>query len=55
MRKLALIALCAWATFAQTPTVHDPRLSVHTLVREDLFAGILANDEARLTKGERTV
>ena len=55
MRKLALLVLCAWSSSAQTPTVHDPRLSVHTLVREDLFAGLLANDEARLTNGERTV
>jgi hypothetical protein len=55
MRKLALIVLCAWSTSAETSTVHDSRLSVHTLVREDLFAGILANDEARLSKGERTL
>src|SRR5687767_1307841 len=55
MRKLALLALCAWSISAQTPTVHDPRLSVHTIVREDLFSGILANDEARLTNGERAL
>ena len=55
MRKLALVVLCAWSSSAQMTTVHDPRLSIHTLVREDLFAGILANDEARLTKGERTL
>ena len=59
MRKLALLALSAWSLSAQAPTVsptgHDPRLTIHTLVREDLFAGFLANDEARLTKGERTL
>jgi len=36
-------------------SVHDPRLTVHTLVREDIFAGFIINDEARLAKGERTL
>lgn len=30
----------------------DPRLTIHTLVREDIFAGFLANDLERLAKGE---
>jgi hypothetical protein len=33
----------------------DPRLSVHTLVREDVFAGFMGNDMARLDKGEENL
>ncbi len=37
------------------PPLSDTRLTVHTLVREDLFAGFLANDMTRLSRGERNV
>ncbi|HUE87265.1 MAG TPA: hypothetical protein VMO26_14415 [Vicinamibacterales bacterium] len=37
------------------PPLSDTRLTVHTLVREDLFAGFLANDLARFSRGERNV
>jgi hypothetical protein len=40
---------------APEPPVSDLRLTVHTLVREDLFAGFLANDLTRLSRGERNV
>jgi len=33
----------------------DKRLSIHTLVREDIFAGILTNDLDRLAQGEKNV
>ncbi|HBY60190.1 MAG TPA: hypothetical protein DEH78_10230 [Solibacterales bacterium] len=33
----------------------DPRLSIHTLVREDLFAGYMVNDMERLERGEKTL
>lgn len=33
----------------------DSRLSVHTLVREDIFAGFLANDMERFTQGEKNI
>ncbi|MDQ2775423.1 MAG: hypothetical protein M3Y57_10985 [Acidobacteriota bacterium] len=36
-------------------SVHDSRLTVHTLVREDIFAGSMSNDEAHLANGERTL
>lgn len=45
-------SLLAQAPSASVP-VHDPRISVHTLVREDIFAGFLGNDRARLENGER--
>lgn len=44
----ALVAFVALALFAQS----DARLTVHTLVREDIFAGFMANDMARFAKGE---
>jgi hypothetical protein len=33
----------------------DPRLSVHTIVREDVFAGFLENNFERLTQGEKKI
>jgi len=33
----------------------DPRLSIHTIVREDLFAGYMVNDMTRFTKGEASI
>jgi hypothetical protein len=33
----------------------EQRLSLHWLVREDIFAGLLANDKARLEKGVKTL
>ncbi len=37
------------------PPISDTRLSIHTLVREDIFAGFLTDDIARLTRGEKNV
>lgn len=37
------------------PPLSDTRLAVHTLVREDLFAGFLANDMVRFARGEKNV
>lgn len=33
----------------------EQRLTLHWLVREDIFAGVLANDRARLEKGAQTL
>lgn len=33
-------------------TENDPRLTVHTIVREDIFAGYMVKDMVRLAKGE---
>lgn len=56
---LSLVVLCAAIAGAQTqspePPLADARLSVHTLVREDIFAGFLANDMVRFERGERSV
>lgn len=38
---------------APEPPLADTRLTVHTLLREDIFAGFLQNDLARLTRAEK--
>lgn len=48
MKRLALPAVLALTLFAET----DTRITVHTLVREDVFAGFLGNDMSRFAKGE---
>ena len=37
------------------PPLGDTRLTVHTLLREDLFAGFMANDMDRFARGERNI
>src|SRR5947209_5821096 len=59
MRRLSLVfmvAVCLTAT-AQSPgpPLDDKRLTVHTLLREDLFAGILEGNMQRLAQGEKNV
>lgn len=52
-----LILVFVTAALAQTPEppLSDSRLSVHTLVREDIFAGFLANDMERFARGEKNI
>ncbi len=53
MRILAgLILAAALAGSATAQPLDDKRLSVHTLVREDIFAGLLEDDAARMARGE---
>jgi hypothetical protein len=40
---------------APEPPIADSRLTVHTLVREDIFAGFLQNDTVRLTRAEKNI
>lgn len=60
MRKVQ----CAFVLFAVVvvtaaqsiePPISDTRLTVHTLVREDIFAGFLDNDMNRLSRAERNI
>jgi hypothetical protein len=37
------------------PPLSDTRLTVHTLVREDIFAGFMADDMARFSRGEKNI
>ena len=50
---LGTIGLAAQAP--PEPPLADTRLRVHTLVREDLFAGFMTNDMVRFERGERNV
>ncbi len=60
MRRISRIFLVvAFATLAAAQSLEPPlsesRLSIHTLVREDLFAGFLADDLERFARGEKNV
>jgi hypothetical protein len=37
------------------PPLADTRLTVHTLLREDIFAGFMAKDMTRFARGERNI
>jgi hypothetical protein len=51
-----LVCAAAAGLFAQDAAPRfDARLSVHTILREDIFAGFMANDTARLERGERNL
>ena len=51
---VAIVAISA-AVPAQAPEppITDTRLTVHTLVREDVFAGFLQGDVARMARAEK--
>jgi hypothetical protein len=52
---LAMLAAAAAVAAAQSPEppLSETRLTVHTLLREDVFAGFLANDLTRFERAER--
>ena len=54
-----LLASLTFVTIAvaQSPEIvlNDSRLSVHTLLREDMFAGFLSDNMQRLAKGEKSL
>jgi hypothetical protein len=52
---LALGVLVGVEAQSPEPPLADTRLTVHTLLREDLFAGFLAKDMTRFERGERNV
>ena len=51
---LATVAIVAMAQSPEPP-LSDTRLTVHTLVREDIFAGFLTDDMTRFTRGEKNI
>jgi tetratricopeptide (TPR) repeat protein len=60
IRPLLLLAtVILFSTIGQAqapePPIADTRLTVHTLVREDIFAGFLQNDTIRLARAERNL
>jgi tetratricopeptide (TPR) repeat protein len=58
-RAVLVIFLAALAAVAMAQSMEssltDKRLTVHTLVREDIFAGFLADDMERFTRGEKNI
>lgn len=61
MRALTIVGvalasvLTAAAVQAPVPPIDDTRLTVHTLVREDIFAGFMGNNLDRLARAERNI
>jgi hypothetical protein len=59
VRRISILLVGAIAVTAAAqapqPSRVDARLSVHTLLREDIFAGVLDNDLDRLARGERNI
>jgi hypothetical protein len=55
--KVFLLLACVTAAIAQTPEppLLDTRLSIHTLVREDIFAGFLSDNMERFARGEKNL
>jgi tetratricopeptide (TPR) repeat protein len=50
-----LVTTTALPAQAPEPPIADTRLTVHTLVREDVFAGFLQNDVGRLARAEKNI
>ena len=57
MKTVVLMFALVTVAAAQSPDppLSDTRLTVHTLVREDMFAGFLENDMTRFERGERNI
>lgn len=51
----AFVTLLAASFHAQDPPLSNTRLTVHTLLREDIFAGFMDNDMERFTRGEKNI
>lgn len=50
-----LVASVSVPAQAPEPPIGDTRLTVHTLLREDIFAGFLQNDLVRLARAEKNL
>jgi len=57
LKSILLICTVTGVSAMQSPEppLSETRLTVHTLVREDVFAGFIANDMARFARGERSI
>jgi len=57
IKKIFLAVTLVTVAAAQSPEspLSDARLSVHTLVREDVFAGFLADNMERFSRGEKNI
>ena len=52
---LALMMITAKSAEMPDPPLSETRLTIHTLLREDIFSGFLENDMQRLTRGEKNI
>ena len=52
---LALAVVTTAAAQSPDPPIAETRLTVHTLVREDIFAGFLDNNIARVARAEQNI
>ena len=57
LKRCIFLVVLAGAAIAQStqPPLSETRLTIHTLVREDLFAGFLADDLERFNRGEKSL
>jgi hypothetical protein len=57
IKKILVVIAFATVAVAQLPgpPLDDSRLTVHTLVREDIFAGFLSDDMERFSRGEKNI
>jgi hypothetical protein len=57
LSTLVLLLITIGAAKAQSPEppLADTRLTVHTLLREDVFAGFMSNDMVRFARAERNI
>ena len=57
IKKALLVVALVTVAAAQSPQppLADSRLTVHTLVREDIFAGWMTDDMARFERGEKNI
>lgn len=52
---LAAVLVTVAAAQSVEPPLSDTRLTIHTLIREDIFAGFLVDDLDKLSRGERNI
>lgn len=57
LKRVIVLAALFTVAVAQSlePPLSDTRLTVHTLVREDIFAGFLTDDMDRFARGEKNI
>jgi hypothetical protein len=57
IKKIFLLVVLVTVAAAQSiePPLSESRLTVHTLLREDIFAGFLADDMQRFYRGEKNL
>ncbi|MFY9607114.1 MAG: hypothetical protein WAU45_00700 [Blastocatellia bacterium] len=57
IKKIFLVVALVTVAAAQSaqPPLSDSRFTVHTLLREDIFAGFLSDDMERFSRGEKNI